>query len=108
MQPPSGELSLHRIANGVFLENALSQHIRFSSAEYSQVVQSSAHGGFWGRFELRANPNYDPLNAKKGPQYVRRHQMSREEIKLYDVQVLLYVCMCVLCACVSGTVSRGH
>ena len=100
LQPPSGELSLHRISNGIFLENALCPHIRFSSAEYSQVVQSSAHGGFWGRFAPKANPNFDPLNAKKGPQYIRRHQMSREEVKLYDVQVqMLYVLCVYVCAC---------
>ena len=35
LQPPSGVLGLHRVSNGIFLEDALNPHIHFSAAEYA-------------------------------------------------------------------------
>jgi len=83
--PPNQTLQLHRVASGAFIEDALSPHIHFQTSEYQQTPTQL--GGFWGEFSMKPNSDYNPMNKKTGGMYVRHNEISRAQIKLYNVRV---------------------
>lgn len=79
-------VELHRVAHGLCLGDALAPDISFTSAELQHHPQEGI-SGFWGYFTPKPNPNYDPKNRQSGTKLARHHNMSREDILVYDVQV---------------------
>ena len=86
VQPPSGELSLHRVVNHACLYAATAANITFTTTEYAHFPQQG-FPGLWGHFQPKENPRYDPKDRKSGPKFVRHQQISRASVKVYDVQV---------------------
>ena len=85
---PGHTLRLHRVASGLFIENATAEEICFQTVEYTQELQGAA-GGFWGVFHLTYNENYNASNPKLGPMYLRHNQMTREHVSVYNVEVIV-------------------
>ena len=82
-------LQLHRVASGLFIENALDLNIRFQSAEYMQAANEEEAGGYWGEFTHKPNAHHNAANKKAGGKLVRHNVIMREHIVLYDVRVVL-------------------
>lgn len=86
--PPNQTLQLHRVASGAFIEDALSPDIHFQTSEYQQTPHTQL-GGFWGEFSMKSNPDHNPANKKMGGMFVRHNEITRGEIKVYDVRVVI-------------------
>jgi hypothetical protein len=86
IQLPGRELELHRVAHGIILDDATSADISFTTVSYHHTPQNGVQG-FFGTFEMTDNPAYDPHDTRKGPMYLRHRNLTREVIRLYDVQV---------------------
>ena len=86
VQLPCQSLKLHRIASGLFMEDALKPDLHFQTSEYFQVC--SPVGGFWGEFTVARNKNHDPANKKSGGKFVRHNEVIRDHIRLYNVEVV--------------------
>eukprot|EP00965_Chrysotila_dentata_P228384 6196566-Pleurochrysis_carterae.AAC.1 len=82
LQAPSGELSLHRVCHGIFLEDETSQNATFTTTEYTHTPQDG-YDGFGGTFAPTPNPLYDPKNSKSGLKHLQRHGMKRDDICLF-------------------------
>ena len=78
-------VTLCRVAHGLCIGDALAENISFTAAEYEQYGWDRP--GFFGYFRPKQNPLYDPTDKKSGGQLVRRQQVTREDILVYDVQV---------------------
>lgn len=83
---PSRGVQLHRVANGLFMMDALEPDIRFTTAEYEHIPQDGVDG-LWGTFEPAMNTNFDPTDKKSGTKFARHHDVGRDAVVLYDVQV---------------------
>lgn len=78
-------VELHRVAHGLCLGDALAPDISFTTAELMHHPQENFNG-FYGYFTLKPNPNYDPSSRQPGTKYMRRQNVTREDILVYDVQ----------------------
>lgn len=85
---PEKGVQLHRVANGLFIQDAMEEKLSFTTVEYAHTPQEDVDG-FWGTFEPALNPTYDPTDNKSGTMYARHHNMGRDVILVYDVQVTL-------------------
>ena len=81
-----GDIQLHRVANGVFMEDALTESILFTTLEYTHFPQAG-YTGFCGHFRPKLNPNFDPKDRKSGDKFVRHHGRTREDVVVYDVGI---------------------
>ena len=88
VQLPGQSLQLHRIASGLFMEDALRPDVHFQTSEYFQVGNPDC-GGFWGEFTMASNTHHDPANKKSGGKYLRHNEITRDHIRLYGVGVVL-------------------
>tara|TARA_B110000046_G_C12696473_1_gene274766 strand:- start:111 stop:563 length:453 start_codon:yes stop_codon:yes gene_type:complete len=106
---PGHSLALHRVVNGLFIADATSPDISFTTTEYVHLPQQDCPG-FWGHFEVKENPDYDPNNPKKGAKSVRHHTVTRDAVLVYDVQVFNSpgVCIANRAARVSPTALRVY
>ena len=87
VQPPGHSVQLHRVASGLFIEDATAEELCFQTVQYTQHM--SRYGGFWGEFLLSVNEHYNPANPKLGTMYLRHNQMTREHVKVYNVDVVV-------------------
>eukprot|EP00965_Chrysotila_dentata_P116919 3864398-Pleurochrysis_carterae.AAC.1 len=85
LQLPGREIELHRVANSMVIDDAVEPKLSFSTTEYAHIAEEDGPAGFWGYFEQRPNPTYDPKDPCRGPQHIRHHNINRDLIKLYDV-----------------------
>ena len=90
VQLPGEALQLHRVASGLFIEDAMAENVAFQTLEYKQVPnkQKCHRGGFWGEFTPMVNTSYDAMRKKTGTMFKRHGEISREYIVMYDVQVV--------------------
>lgn len=88
VQPPGGDVSLHRVVNGIWITDATDPNISFTTVEYLHHPQQD-HPGFWGHFDVKENPHYDRRNKKAGALSMRHQNIARDHILLYDVQTFL-------------------
>ena len=86
--PPGGSLGLHRVAHGACLYRSTAAEIAFTTVEYQHHSQEG-FDGFWGTFTQQTNSRYDPKDRKTGGKFVRHQEMTRREVKLYDVRTFL-------------------
>lgn len=85
LQLPSKPVSLHRVCNGLFLEDAAAEDISFSSLEFT-TTEDTSHMGFDG--DLIPAENLDYTQGKKGStKTVRHHGVTRDAIKAYNIEV---------------------
>ena len=87
LQPPNHQMALHRVASGLFIEDALASALHFQTVEYVQLSNPDI-GGLWGLFELKPNPHFTPGNPKMGTKFTRHNAVTREHIRLHNVRVL--------------------
>ena len=85
VQMPGVALALHQVNNGVMLHASQERDLQFTTVEYFHTPQDGIQG-FWGTFEKKPNPNYDPKNVKSGTKFVRHDNITRDMIVLHDVQ----------------------
>ena len=81
-------LQLHRVASGLFIEDATAEDISFQTVEYLQNVNPNI-GGYWGEFRTKPNVNYTQSNKKLGCKYVRHGEINRSNIIMYNVDVVV-------------------
>lgn len=96
-------VQLHRVANGLCIQDATDVQLSFTTAEYAHTPQDGVEG-FWGYFEPALNPSYDPEDKKSGTMFARHHNIGRDVILVYDVQV--YKVWGVLSLSISLTISH--
>ena len=85
VKPPGGSLALHRVANGLCIDDATAKDAAFTTVEYTHSPQAG-FDGFWGTFTLRENTDYNANDKRTGTKFVRHQQMTRENVVLFDVQ----------------------
>lgn len=83
---PHKGVQLHRVAHGLFIEDAVQSELSFTTAEYNHVPQEVVDG-FWGHFEPALNGAFDPNDKTTGTKFARHHNVGRDSIVLYNVQV---------------------
>ena len=84
-QMPGCNIELHRVVHGVCIDDATDPDLQFTTGVYDHTPQRG-FSGFWGIFELRLNPLYDPKDPRKGTKYVRLKDVRRDAIRLYSVE----------------------
>lgn len=85
LQLPSKPVSLHRVCNGLFIEDATAEEISFSTLEFT-TTKDTSHMGLNG--DLVAAENSDYTQGKKGStKTLRHHGVTRDAIKAYNVEV---------------------
>ena len=82
---PNSPVQLHRVAHGACIADATAPDILITTLEYVHTPQEG-FSGFFGTFAPKANPQYDPRNAKKtGGKHLRHKNVDRSCIKMYNV-----------------------
>jgi hypothetical protein len=85
VQLPGVDLALHRVVHGLLIHDATEVDIQFTCGVYHHLPQPGV-AGFWGTFETKSNPLYDPKNPKKGTKFIRHHDVRRDVIRVYAVE----------------------
>jgi len=85
VQMPGCNIDLHRVVHGVCIDDATDPDLHFTAGVYDHTPQRG-FSGFWGIFELRPNPLYDPKDPRKGTKFVRLKDVRRDAICLYAVE----------------------
>lgn len=91
VQLPNKPVQLHRVAHGLFIQDALEAELSFTTAEYTHIPQEDIPG-LWGVFEPAENPTYDARDKKTGTKFARHQNVGREVILVYDVKVCHSMC----------------
>ena len=76
---------MHRVAHGLCIEDNGREDISFTTVELAHRSQDG-YDGFWGHFEPRENPTYDPKDSKSS-KFLRHFHVKRADILVYNVQV---------------------
>lgn len=82
---PQKGVQLHRVANGLCIDDAVEPELSFSTLEFAHTPQEGVQG-FWGLFEPALNPTFDKTDKKSGTKFARHQNITRDVILLYDVQ----------------------
>lgn len=83
---PNKEVQLHRVANGLFMIDAVESKLSFTTVEYTHTPQEGVDG-LWGTFQPALNDLFDPKDKKSGTKFSRHHNVGRDAIVVYNVQV---------------------
>lgn len=86
LKVPNKGVQLHRVACGVWIIDALHPDVSFTTAEYDHTPQEGVPG-LWGTFEAARNATYNPADKKSGTLFSRLHNVVRDMIVVYNVQV---------------------
>lgn len=84
---PHKGVQLHRVANGLYIDDAVLHDISFTTAEYTHTPQDGV-SGFWGTFEPALNAAFNPADRKSGTKFSRHQNIGRDVIIVYNVQVI--------------------
>lgn len=88
VQLPHKKVALHRVSNGLYIDNATAKDLSFSTIEYTQTPETTALG-MDGDLIPAPNPEYDLAKKKRGMTVsIRHHGIGREVIKAYDLEVV--------------------
>eukprot|EP00965_Chrysotila_dentata_P246062 6206933-Pleurochrysis_carterae.AAC.2 len=85
--PADTGLTLHRVAHGIFYQDATEQDATFTTLEYTHTP-APTQPDLWGTFTPRLNTNYNPANVRSGTKFVRHSSLSRSEVVMYNVKML--------------------
>ena len=80
------DITLHRIAHDLAIDDATVKNITFTTAEYVHKPQTG-YSGLFGTFTQALNPTHDPKDSKTGNKFIRRYHVERSDVVLYQVEV---------------------
>lgn len=81
------DVQLHRVAHDLAVDDATVKDITFVTAEYTHKPQEG-YNGWFGTFSPTPNTAHDPHDKKKGGKFLRHQHVTRDDIVLYDVDVI--------------------